>query len=136
MLVGGVTSHIVPGCQPTDHRSYSTDRRSTRTTPNHLEEAEGRQCSFAIIADTELRAVDPTIWAGLVEAQTSASDEQPVATERRPASLGAAGGTEAQPASAAPGFVADELAKLVNLRNAGELTGEEFAELKRRLLGR
>lgn len=41
----------------------------------------------------------------------------------------------AAPSSAAPASVADELAKLVQLRDAGALTEEEFAMQKARLLG-
>jgi hypothetical protein len=41
----------------------------------------------------------------------------------------------AAPAAPAPALVADELAKLVQLRDAGALTDEEFAAQKARLLG-
>jgi Short C-terminal domain len=41
----------------------------------------------------------------------------------------------AAPAASAPALVADELAKLVQLRDAGALTDEEFAAQKARLLG-
>jgi hypothetical protein len=39
------------------------------------------------------------------------------------------------PSSAGPALVADELAKLVQLRDSGALTDEEFAAQKARLLG-
>jgi len=41
----------------------------------------------------------------------------------------------AAPAAPAPALVADELAKLVQLRDAGALTDEEFAAQKARLFG-
>ena len=41
----------------------------------------------------------------------------------------------AAPSSAAPASVADELGKLVQLRDSGALTDEEFAAQKARLLG-
>jgi hypothetical protein len=45
------------------------------------------------------------------------------------------GGAPPAPAAQPPASVADELAKLVQLRDAGALTDEEFAAQKARLLG-
>ncbi len=47
----------------------------------------------------------------------------------------APGPAAAPPRQAAPASVADELAKLVQLRDAGALTDEEFAAQKAKLLG-
>jgi Short C-terminal domain len=52
-----------------------------------------------------------------------------------PPAPAAASAAPAAPAEPAPALVADELAKLVQLRDAGALTDEEFAAQKARLLG-
>ena len=83
-------------------------------------------------------AVKVATAADVIEMRVSKAEAEQIKATLTRLMLG--GGTPAAPPAApaspsAPASVADELAKLVQLRDAGALTEQEFAAQKARLLG-